>query len=214
MKETAKVLSWLFLPLFAPVFALMLGMFVEAQQPDMFLDKSLYYLKPDAKYFFIYVFAAFSAVFPILTLVYFKLTGIISSLQLHSREERMMPAFAVNLAAIGMFILLLSIDKYGNFPQPIYALSLGSAITVAVTTIITAYWKISLHAAGMGIITGFAFAYFAGMQLQAFWVLPLILVVSGTVISARMYLEAHSLEQSLSGFFIGVAATVATVLLY
>jgi membrane-associated phospholipid phosphatase len=120
----------------------------------------------------------------------------------------MLPAVMVNIFAIMLFLFLYyKLDI--NFPgRPVLlGISSGAGISVLLATIITSRWKISLHALGMGILSGFTLAYYQQMNEFYVWVLPLVLLLSGWVLAMRMYLGAHDLKQSIVGFFIGFVLT-------
>lgn len=212
MRIFARILSWIFIPLFAPIYALLLALYIPSTAEGSFQFQTLYFLAPDSKYFFTYVFITFSAVFPIMMLVYFKLSGLITSFELPERRERYMPAIAVNISGVALYILLKSLDKNTIFPPSIYGLVLGSLIAVLISTVITWFWKISLHAIGMGVISGFIFAYYFQMVEFPELLLPALIVLSGIVLSARHYLKLHDLKQLFAGYFLGFIVLTITVL--
>jgi len=214
MEFVSRFVSWLFLPLCAPVFALAAAMYLESYQQGIFQDQTIFHLQPQYKDFLIYLFTALSIVFPCLAILFFRLNGRISNLLMDNRRERIIPSIFVNGSGILLYVLLVRIDPNHVLPNAIYGLSMGSLITVAICTIITFKWKISLHAAGMGIMTGFAFAYFSTQVSYEFWIIPAIVTASGLVMSARMFLKAHTLSQLMSGYLLGTAVLFLTVFLY
>jgi len=214
MELASRIVSWLFLPLYAPVIALAIAMYLESAQPGMFQNETVFYLQPEHKTFLLYLFTALSVVFPCLAILYFKLNGRITTLLMDNRKERILPSIFVNGSAVLLYLVLMKIDPKQYLPSAVYGLTMGSFITVLTCTIITFRWKISLHSAGMGIITGFLFAYFSTQESFAFWTLPAVLIASGLVMSARMYLKAHTFSQLVSGYLLGTVVVSASVLLY
>jgi hypothetical protein len=74
-----------------------------------------------------------------------------------------------------------------------------TVLSVCVTTfclLITFYWKISLHMAGMGAIAGFFYLKEMDMKYQVLWVLASIFTAW-----ARIFLKSHDIWQVLAGFF-------------
>lgn len=214
MEFVSRFLSWLFLPLFAPVIAIAVAMYLETYEPGIWQRGNIYLLRPDHKKLLIYLFVALSAVFPILTILFFRINGTISTIFMDNRSERILPAIFVNGSAITLYILLLKLDPNGYLPSAIYGLVLGSCIAVLLCTIITFRWKISLHSAGMGILTGFVFVYYNSMNLYPFWVLPGVLIASGLVMSARMYLKAHTFAELFGGYALGTSVVAVTTWMY
>lgn len=213
MKILSRTLSWVFIPLNAPVFALLIAMYLPSDNYDSGYREVLFRLNEQWKYLLLLLFAFFSIIIPSFTILFMRFSGNISDVMMDKRSERIVPSLFVNLSAAALYYMLQSKDPHGDFPSAIYGLSMGSFITVFVCTVITRWWKISLHAAGMGIMSGFVFGYYLGMDDFQFWVLPVLLIVSGIVMSARMYLGKHTLAQCLAGFFIGAVSLTATVLI-
>lgn len=82
---------------------------------------------------------------------------------------------------------------------------LASGILLVLSFGITIFWKISLHAIGVG---GFL-ALIIQLSLQAnavaYMLIPVAILLAGGVISARLYLNAHTPGQVIAGFFLGIA---------
>ena len=60
-------------------------------------------------------------------------------------------------------------------------------------------------------LVGFLIAYY---QSQAFFYLTIIVIailISGAIMSARMYLGKHTLRQSLMGYFLGFGVLYFTI---
>ena len=112
--------------------------------------------------------------------------------------------FGISLLAI----LLFKVPQNLPGARFIFGLSLGSLLAVIVCTVLTFRWKVSLHAAGMGILTGFLYMYYSKMLFFPMLILVLAFIASGIVMSARMYLKLHTLPQLIIGFAIGFAGLV------
>lgn len=80
---------------------------------------------------------------------------------------------------------------------------------VLVLALISMFWKISAHATGLGgllsllVVTGMIFP---GNEL--FWPVIVAVLVAGLVLSARLYLKAHSAVQVLAGAALGLLTGV------
>lgn len=216
MTYLAKLLSWAFLPLFVPVYALTIGLYIENWEYNYFQHNCLFAIyNPEAKEVLMYLFFAFSFLAPALTVAFLQLRGNVDSVMLEKRSQRVVPS----LMTIGFGILLL-VMLYVKVPIAInggpfiYGLAAGSLLTVVLCTILTFSWKVSLHAAGMGILSGFLVIYYYHMDYYPMWILLLALIMSGVVMSARMYLKLHTLGQLVIGYFIGFFSLVGACLFY
>jgi len=80
---------------------------------------------------------------------------------------------------------------------------LASLISLNLALIITFFWKISLHMAGIsGVIGGLLILSIKfGLGISPF--LLIAIVAAGFVASARLYLNAHNPSQIFVGFAIG-----------
>ncbi|MDR0802128.1 hypothetical protein [Fluviicola sp.] len=211
MKAVSKILSWIFLPLLAPVYAIAIAMYIENWEDlhSFSQDNNLYILDVRAKEVFLYLFTSFSFLAPALTVLFLQTRGSVSSVMMEKRTERIIPSIMVVLFGISLLaILLYKVPGWLPGARFVFGLSLGSLIAVIVCTVLTFRWKVSLHATGMGILTGFLFTYYSEMLIFPMWILVLAFITSGIVMSARMYLKLHSLPQLLAGFAIGFISLV------
>ncbi len=204
MNKVALAISWLFLPLFAPVYALLIALFSVNFESYGFQDNCLFVLQPEQKKAILSLFFIFSFIGPAISVVLLRFSGQISSVMMDKRSERFVPSIMTNLFGISLLsILLWKMDFTFPGARFLFALAAGSCSTVLICTIITRKWKISLHAAGMGILSGFLFGYFNKMEFFNVWLFAGVILLSGLVMSARMFLGAHSLKQLAAGFLVG-----------
>lgn len=216
MTYLAKFLSWAFLPLFVPVYALAIGMYVENWEYSYFQRNCLYAIyNPEAKEVLMYLFFAFAFLAPAITVAFLQLRGNVDSVMLEKRSQRIIPSvMTIGYGIILMVMLYLKVPIGINGGPFIYGLAAGSLLTVIICTVITFSWKVSLHAAGMGMLSGFLVIYYYYMDYYPLWLLLVCLIVCGLVMSARMYLKLHTLGQLLIGFGIGFLSVVGACLFY
>lgn len=214
MTLVARIFSWLFLPLLAPLYALAIVMYTESNEQDFLEPNSLYILPDQFKLGIIYIFGLFSFIIPALTVLYLRIQGNVGSVMLNERKERYIPAIVTTLSGVALLFMLISyVPNEINGFRFLMGLALGSFITVICCTIMTFRFKISLHAAGMGILSGFLVAYDAHMFNFNIMYVAIIFFISGVVMSMRMVLGVHSLSQCLLGFLTGFSLTFACVVL-
>lgn len=212
MKLLAKITSWVFLPLFAPVYAVFVFFYLPVNE-RLASDKLLLLnLNPDAKWLIINLFFALSFLAPAITLLVLFLQKKISTIMLADRKERLMPSILVNVYALLLLLILFRLlpSEMSGYAL-LMGLSIGSFLAVFIATIITAYWKISLHAVGMGILTGAIFIYFTHLDNYPIWFIPLLFLLSGIVFGMRMVLKAHDLLQLFAGYVLGLLTTSLSI---
>lgn len=204
MKALSNIVSWLFLPLFTPVIGLALALYI----PSFAYTESLFMLPGDVKIQLLIRFFFFGALVPASGIIFMKLFGGVSSLEVDNRSERAMPILFTLMSSIALYWLAQS-GNYGvRFSQFLITYPAAAGITLLICLLLTLFWsKVSLHTAGVGMMTGFVFAYVARQIEYEFWILILVIVLSGVVMSARIYLEKHTLRETVVGF---VCATIIT----
>ena len=159
------------------------------------------------------IFKITSAVFvgtyasPLIAIVLFRATKIISSVHLIKREDRIYPYMTGAACAFATAAFL----KKAMAPEEIYLSVYGTAFVLIVSTILIPYFKSSAHMAGA---TGF-FALFLRLHqrygLGGTDSLILLLLILSAVAWSRISLKRHTLQELLSGGLLGFS-TVYTFL--
>jgi hypothetical protein len=204
MERIAKIISWLFLPLLIPVYAIACVMLVPSEELSPLQQNSLFHLGNEQKLALLSLFSLFCFLAPSFVVVFLRMQGQLSSLMMENRKERYLPAFATVLSGAGLIYTIFSKIK-PEMPGYVFivGLAVGSLLTVLICTIATFRFKISLHAAGMGILTGFLMAYYSQMFVFPMWPIIIAFLLSGIVMSGRAVLKLHSQRELLSGYFVG-----------
>lgn len=200
MKGLSNTISWVFVPLFMPIYALLILMYVPSREDILFNDDSLYYLPQEVKWPLLVIFFIFSILGPGLTLVYLKKKNIISNIEIDDKKERLIPLLITAGYCLILYLFFIFSDNITYLPRYIFGLPLSGFITISLFAWINFYTKISLHACGAGILTGIIFAYCAHSIYFQFNLLLIAVFISGFVLSARVYLNKHTLPQVIYGF--------------
>ncbi len=198
----AHIISWVFLPLFIPLYALLITLYTPSSE-KILSNASLFELPDELKTQLLFLFIIFGTVAPGLSFILMYRRGLITTIEMDNRSERSIPLFIVLSYCLILFLLFFFKAPNLVLPRYIYALPLtGGGISV-LFIVINFRTKISLHAAGTGILTGY-FCAFATQQLQFNYLLILVaLMVSGLVISARLVLNKHTPFQVYLGWVLG-----------
>lgn len=128
--------------------------------------------------------------------------GQVADRHLHTRQQRL-PVMAFIIAVIAACLVLLA---FAGAPRAVIAQTSTMLAAVTVLTVVTAWWKISLHcAASAGGVTILIITF--GPALAAGYVLTLLIAWS------RVVLRDHSVAQAAAGIAAGLASALVYLVL-
>jgi membrane-associated phospholipid phosphatase len=203
MKLLAQIVSWVFLPILMPIYALLITMYIPSMEDGFYQDKTIYFLHPSLKLAVLGMFALFSFFAPAISLVLLKRSNLISNLEIDNQNERSIPILITALYCGVLAWFLIAKTPKGMLPLSIPLLPIGAFIAILTTAIINRFDKISLHALGIGMFFGFLIAYYQSQVLFPLFIVIISALLSGLILSSRMYLGKHTLKQSLMGYALG-----------
>ncbi|MFZ9982012.1 MAG: hypothetical protein ACO3FI_08280 [Cyclobacteriaceae bacterium] len=145
-----------------------------------------------------------TGVLPAFNLILFRILGTIPDLALAQQKDRTMPFMFITMVYAGSAYLF-----YQQYPISwAFKLLLLTASASMAGTLITLWFKISIHALAISGVT--AIIVFTEMiDGEGLLFMPSIsaVVLSGVVMSARLWLEAHTLGEVLAGAVTGAMIT-------
>lgn len=195
MKESARAISVLLHPILMPVLALWAAM-----QLDPHLS---YFLPPHARLFTLGMVSVMSVIFPLISMLLLRRAGVISSLEMPTREERIVP-FVLVLIYYGMTYYML---RQTRLDGAVLALYSGAILALLLTTLITFRWKISVHLVGVGGLIG-TVAGISEMNGEGllFW-MAISILLAGLLATARLLTGSHVPAQVYAGGVLGFLCT-------
>jgi len=205
-KKSANLLAYVFHPLNIPLMGLVLLLYTPSIPQSFLVVDSFYYAHPAIKTMLILLFALFTWAAPLLTVLLLKRSGDIESLQMENREERNVPIGFMIFFYMIFFALIYFYLPNNVVPTSVSAILLGGFLGLVGVRYLNNSMKISLHATGMGMLSGAVYTHYLGMSSFPFWVMPALFLLSGLVISSRIFLRKHDLRESLYGYGIGFLA--------
>ncbi len=155
--------------------------------------------------FFILTFVLPALFIPVL--YYFR---IISKLEIDVRKERLLPL----ISSVIIYALAYYFMQRINMPQILLKVIFSSIVVLVILTVITVFWKISLHLSALGGLLGFVIYIGINSNLNVLFIGFIIIIVSGLVGSSRLYLKRHSSWQIYAGFLIGLTLVYLTMMFY
>ena len=201
VKYIAHLLSYVFHPLFIPTYFFLYLMQV---LPFEFVGITEWQLK--MRLFSVAWLTAFFPAFAVFLLWRLKLSD---SIFLRTQKERIIPY------VITMFFYWWMYYLSRNFTDQPIALKffyLGIFVASAIGMTVNNFMKVSLHAMGIaGITTSIILVSVFYPVTNAIWV-PLGIILTALVISARLVVSDHSKKELVVGLFIGVFTQLAVYL--
>jgi len=214
MKIFSDIVSWVFLPLFMPVYGLLLAMYVPSNEDYILNEDSLYFLKDTAKQAILYMFFIFSVLAPGLSFLFLHKKKIISTIDMENQRERNIPMILMLSYCLVLYFLFIIKAQDNILPKYVYALPLSGVFVTVTYTFINRWIKISLHAGGAGILTGFLLAYASAQVEFETWILIVAFLASGLTLTARLYLKKHTQLEVYTGWSLAVLLTFLVNTLY
>lgn len=168
----------------------------------------------------------FNSIFiPAVAIVLMWRLEFIKSLDMQERQERIGPLIVVSISYLWLF---LNIKNYYMIPIPFSRFVLGALIAIFLAFFVNNFSKISLHGVGVGGMLMGALSLFArhgkGMvnwefgnsvlQVHNIVIIAVLLVLSGVVLSSRLYLKAHHLQDILGGVLVGIVGQLIAFILF
>lgn len=151
------------------------------------------------KFIFPGICFVFTFLLPGLTALYLKRKGIIPNLEMDEKSHRKIPF----LMTSSFYLLCFYVFKWLHAPALFDLMLLGATSVVFLVTLISFYWKISIHASGIGGISGcllsLAFAFHGVFEA----VFPVSILLGGIICAVRLKLSAHEPAQVYLGFMAG-----------
>ncbi len=211
MEIFSKIASWVFLPLFMPVYAIAAVMYIPSGHAFEELQYyCMYSLDNEWKWITLGAYFVGTTLLPGLSFLVMYKSGIVTTAEMDDRKERWLPmATTILYTTLLYFFLTRIFSPIEGIPKYIENLSLSGIIVSLCFIPLNSWRKVSVHAAGAGIFTGFLLAYLAQHTYFSVWLAPLALVVSGTVMTARLYLSKHSLTEVAVGWSVATFVTFA-----
>ena len=198
----AQAFSYIFHPLFVPLYVLLFLMYVHpsyfsgtSRQTKLWLPVSVVQL---------------SLAYPLFTILLLKALGFIDSVFLKTQKDRIIPYIA---AGIFYFWLYQVCRNYPDTLHPVVpSFMLGVFLAASAALIANIYFKISMHAIGMGGWLGISFIIMQSNSMWMAWALSTVLLITGVVCTARLLISDHSQKDIYGGLLVGLVSQFAAAM--
>jgi len=195
MRGFIRSFTYIFHPLFIPVYATLFYFFVTQG----------YFHGPEIYLVFIQVLIL-TVLLPVSFYYLLRSLGKLKSSVLLDKKERKLP-----LALYALLLLMLTEYSLKGISVPeLYYYFLGTLIsTVVALALVLAGLKASLHMLAMASFTMFIISLSAYYHLQFLPLIALIIICCGFVASSRLEARAHTMGELLLGTLVGILPQAA-----
>lgn len=196
LKKALPLFSYLFHPLFVSVYAALFYFYV---------TKGFYY--PHEIYLTLLQIAILTVFLPLSTYFLLKSLGLVrSGIMLHEKKERRLP-----LAFQAMFFVVLTQHSFSTIVLPeLYYFFIGALISTFLALLLIVFnFKASIHMIGITGLTLFIGGISLHFGVQFISLISFAIVMTGCVASSRLYMQAHSMKEILTGIIVGALPQIA-----
>ncbi len=203
IRVAAHFFSILFHPLFIPLYVV--G-FLIYYHPSYFSGFGNY-----DKLKLLYTTMLNTVFFPLLSVLLMKGLGFIKSIFLHTQQDRIAPYLS------GMIFYFWAAWVYFKF-EPGLSLVFPSFMTgIVLTTVVglisNIYFKISMHAMGVGGMLGIFLVIMKSNSMLMTWPLCIALLISGIACTSRLLISDHSTKEVYGGLLAGLLCQFAAAMI-
>ncbi|MFN8207226.1 MAG: hypothetical protein U0T82_07440 [Bacteroidales bacterium] len=200
-KRLSVVISWVFHPVIFPLLTSCI-LFISGT--------SLQYFNPAWRNKVLLLIALGTFLLPVsfIPVIYYR--RLFNKHAAESGNERFMLLFFTTLA----YYLTFHFTRSLPLPALLQAVLLGAAITVFSLLVTSIFFRISLHTAGAGGLTGILLALSLRTGIDLYIALLGAILLAGLVGFARLSLQAHKPVEIYSGFLAGFTVNFAVMMLY
>lgn len=186
----AQIVSVIFHPLLMPVY----GLFIIFSAPALYG-----YLPHQVKKILTFIVIVNNMIIPLMLITYFRFRNLVSGWTIENRRERILPLITIS------FFYLFTVYLIYRFHIPFFikAFVICSAVMAVAVTIINFWFRISVHSTGAGAITALVIILSVRMQAPLTFLLIIVILISGLVMSSRLWLKAHNSSEVWTGFLLG-----------
>ncbi len=137
--------------------------------------------------------------FPSLLILIMKRRGLIKSLQMESKEERVYPFLLTGI----FFFLSYYMLKQIQISEVYHLFLLGITILVFLSLLINFFSKISIHMVGIGGMAGALTGISIRVNLDFVLLISFVILLAGFIGYARLKLKSHQPIQIYTGYLLG-----------
>ncbi len=193
IRIVAKIISYVFHPLFIPVY---LSWLIVETQSYLFASFSKW-----EKTLFIVRFGVMYIMFPLISVLLMKALGFIKSIYLKTQRDRIIPYVVSMIYYWWMWYVL---HNQPEFPKDCVILSLSIFLASVGGLMANINMKVSMHAIAAGIMAAFVMLLGFSQGINFGIYISLSIFLAGIICTARLIDGGHITKEIYWGLFIGI----------
>lgn len=190
LKKTLPFFSYIFHPIFVPVYAALL----------YFFCNDSYFTNPE-KYFALFQIVIITIVLPILFFFLLRVSGQVDSIMISEISQRKIPLVILCFLTILLVRKSITLDR---FPELHFFFLGGLLSTVLALVFLFFKTKASLHMIAISALTTFVITLSIHNQTRNINWIAFLVLMNGFVASSRLEMNAHTPKELAIGFFLGI----------
>jgi hypothetical protein len=197
IRFAAKVISYIFHPIFIPVYVTWFLVYIQPYLFSGFDDwgKKVAVIQAAVMYI----------LFPLATVLLLKGLGFIKTIQLKSQTERIIPYVASMIFYFWAWYVSFNLP---DTPKEIVALRLAIFIACIIGFMANIYFKISMHAIAVALAATFILTLAFTEDFQFGLYVSIAVFVAGLVSTARLAVSDHSPFEIYAGLLAGIISQI------
>lgn len=199
VKNISKILSYIFHPLLIPTWFILLLLY---SNPFSFAGMSILLTVLNV------TFQTF--LMPFIAILLLIKLDLVNSVELQDKQQRIIPL----VITIIFYLWFYKASQSLKYPVVMSIFMLGAVVSLCLSFVINIFQKLSLHMVAIsGALTAVLLLVFISPSDVSYYFLALV-VLTGAIASARLYLNAHTMREVYTGFMVGMFGQVAGLFLY
>lgn len=200
IRVIAKVISYIFHPLFIPVY---ITAFLLSVQPYLFDSYT-----PAKKTIKLIQYAVIYSFFPLVTVLLTKALGFVSSIYLKTQKERIIPYIA---CGIYYFWACYVVRNQPENSKEVVQLAIAIFVASWGGLMMNIIMKISMHAISVGILLMFMGIMASSQGGNYSLYFSITILIAGLVCTSRLVVSDHTQREIYLGLVIGAVSMLAGV---
>lgn len=201
LKWIAKIISWIFHPVFVPVYVIW---FLIYMHPYLFTGFDAW-LKTTTFLMAVLTFTFF----PIVTVLLLKGLKFIDTIYLHTQKDRVIPIVACMIWYFWLWYVWQNFGKTKNaidIPKEAIQFAMAAFISTIISLMVNIKMKVSLHAISAGVMLTLFILMSLSQDLNFGIWLSVALFITGLVCTARFIISDHTPQEIYGGLVVGAAS--------
>jgi hypothetical protein len=200
LRIAAKLISYIFHPLFIPVYISWLVVETQSYLFGVFSEWE--------KTIFIARFGVMYIMFPLVSVLLMKALGFVNSIRLKTQRDRIIPYIVCMIYYWWMWYVLHNQPEY---PRQFVILSLAIFLASIGGLMANINIKISMHAIGAGLMAAFVMLLGFSQDTNFGIYISIAILLAGIICTARFIDSDHTAKEIYVGLFVGILSLLLAI---